>query len=264
MPTSAATACWRSGRCCLFWPRQWRSQICSACGRNLSARVPAAGSARRHPRHVPVAAALGIDVWHLAVARAARRGDDRFSCRDRVEMRPARGIGPRAQRANWFVPTLAAVISVTLLVCGGFYTASEERLSYAYLLTGRPRIPPFPRLPAWLRRGRICRRSTSFYATPRPTSRSMTELFWFPARNLSTLPPAARRAFRCRSSIRLSIRIRPRDRVAGAVAQHPLADREDRRADQRGPYAAARSHDESADEEFKLAAKLHGYDVYRR
>ena len=28
---------------------------------------------------------------------------------------------------------MAAVVSVTLLVCGGFYTASEERLSYAQL-----------------------------------------------------------------------------------------------------------------------------------
>ncbi len=32
--------------------------------------------------------------------------------------------------ANWFVPALAALISVTLFVCGSFYTVSEERLSY--------------------------------------------------------------------------------------------------------------------------------------
>ena len=38
--------------------------------------------------------------------------------------------------ARWFVPALAALISVTMLVCGGFYTASEERLSYANLSDG--------------------------------------------------------------------------------------------------------------------------------
>ncbi len=35
--------------------------------------------------------------------------------------------------SRWFMPALAALISVTLLVCGGFYTASEERLSYVNL-----------------------------------------------------------------------------------------------------------------------------------
>ncbi len=32
--------------------------------------------------------------------------------------------------AKWFVPAVAALTSVTLLVCGGFYISSEERLSY--------------------------------------------------------------------------------------------------------------------------------------
>jgi hypothetical protein len=46
----------------------------------------------------------------------------------------------------WFVPALAAFISVTLLICGGFYTASEERLSYANFPDGPPVHSAFPQL----------------------------------------------------------------------------------------------------------------------
>ena len=58
-------------------------------------------------------------------------------------------LGPFTARANvsrWFTPALAALISVTLLVCGGFYTASEERLSYANLPDGPPAHSAFPAL----------------------------------------------------------------------------------------------------------------------
>jgi hypothetical protein len=41
--------------------------------------------------------------------------------------------GPTARS---LAPVMAAVISLTLLVCGGFYTASEERLSYVQLPAG--------------------------------------------------------------------------------------------------------------------------------
>ncbi|MGP8187469.1 MAG: hypothetical protein ACLQKY_15515 [Terracidiphilus sp.] len=44
------------------------------------------------------------------------------------------------------VPLLAGLISITLLVCGGFYTASEERLSYADLPDGPPAHSAFPAL----------------------------------------------------------------------------------------------------------------------
>ena len=73
---------------------------------------------------------------------------------------------PHPRSAKWFVPALAALISVTLLVCGGFYTASEERLSYVNFPTGRCSIPRFRSSRAWPRRGRICRNSTSCCATP--------------------------------------------------------------------------------------------------
>ena len=58
-------------------------------------------------------------------------------------------LGPLTARANanrWFTPALAALISVTLLVCGGFYTASEERLNYANLPDGPAAHSAFPQL----------------------------------------------------------------------------------------------------------------------
>jgi hypothetical protein len=46
----------------------------------------------------------------------------------------------------WFAPALAALISVTLVICGGFYTASEERLSYAQFPEEPPMHSAFPEL----------------------------------------------------------------------------------------------------------------------
>ena len=57
-------------------------------------------------------------IWPLLVLLLA----DMFVFLDRLAMLAGAG--------RWFVPALAAFISATLLICGGFYTASEERLSY--------------------------------------------------------------------------------------------------------------------------------------
>jgi hypothetical protein len=56
------------------------------------------------------------------------------------------GFTARANVHRWFTPALAAIISITLLVCGGFYTASEERLNYANLPDGPPAHSAFPAL----------------------------------------------------------------------------------------------------------------------
>ncbi|MGA2570994.1 MAG: hypothetical protein ABSF23_10790 [Terracidiphilus sp.] len=48
--------------------------------------------------------------------------------------------------SRWFVPSLAGLVSITLIVCGGFYAASEERLSYAYLPDEPPAHSTFPEL----------------------------------------------------------------------------------------------------------------------
>jgi len=57
-------------------------------------------------------------------------------------------LAPRADRAasRWFVPALAALVSVALLVCGGFYAASEERISYVNLPDGPVEHSAFPEL----------------------------------------------------------------------------------------------------------------------
>jgi peptidoglycan/LPS O-acetylase OafA/YrhL len=47
---------------------------------------------------------------------------------------------------QWFVPALAALISITLLICGGFYTASEDRLSYINLPDAPVEHSAFPEL----------------------------------------------------------------------------------------------------------------------
>jgi hypothetical protein len=48
--------------------------------------------------------------------------------------------------ARWFVPALAALVSVTLLLCGGFYIVSEERLSYVNFPDGPVEHSAFPQL----------------------------------------------------------------------------------------------------------------------
>jgi hypothetical protein len=48
--------------------------------------------------------------------------------------------------ARMLVPALAALISITLIVCGGFYIASEERLSYVNFPDGPVQHSAFPQL----------------------------------------------------------------------------------------------------------------------
>jgi hypothetical protein len=48
--------------------------------------------------------------------------------------------------ARMLVPALAALISITLIVCGGFYIASEERLSYVNFPDGPVEHSAFPQL----------------------------------------------------------------------------------------------------------------------
>jgi hypothetical protein len=56
------------------------------------------------------------------------------------------GFSASAPVSRWFVPALTAIISVTLLVCGGFYAVSEERLSYANQPDGPAEHSAFPAL----------------------------------------------------------------------------------------------------------------------
>ncbi len=54
--------------------------------------------------------------------------------------------GPEPALSGWIAPTLAGLVALTLAVCGSFYTASEERLSYANLDGGPPNTSEQPSL----------------------------------------------------------------------------------------------------------------------
>ena len=54
------------------------------------------------------------------------------------------GFLARTSSSRWLSPALASLISFTLLVCGGLYTASEERISYVWLPAGAPAHSALP------------------------------------------------------------------------------------------------------------------------
>jgi len=52
----------------------------------------------------------------------------------------------RTTASRWFAPAFVSLISLTFLVCGGFYMASEDRLSYAQFPDGPTLHSAFPQL----------------------------------------------------------------------------------------------------------------------
>jgi hypothetical protein len=52
----------------------------------------------------------------------------------------------RTTASRWFAPAFVSLISLTFLVCGGFYMASEDRLSYTQLPDGPALHSAFPQL----------------------------------------------------------------------------------------------------------------------
>ena len=95
-------------------------------------------------------------------------------------------------------PAMAVILSVTLLICGAFYTASEERLSYAQLPDEPVAHSSLPAARRNVHPGPLSlqlRRTPPLRAGQHP--RLLTVSSCFPAKTLSTLSPAARRSFRC-------------------------------------------------------------------
>jgi hypothetical protein len=80
------------------------------------------------------------------------------------------GITIYNRRTRSLAPWLAGVIAATLLVCGGFYMASEERLSYVRLPDGPMEHSTFPELAGM--------------ATPGPYLPNFDELLRFAAANI--------------------------------------------------------------------------------
>jgi hypothetical protein len=173
---------------------------------------------------------------------------------------------PRRQAAaRWFVPALAALISVTLLVCGGFYTASEERLSYAYFPDGPPAHSAFPQLAG--------------LATPGPYLPEIDDLlryaqanipfddgivllpgeepFYFATGRVPRFPvPFFDPTIDPYSPAEIASLVRSRN-IRWLIVKRDLQTREDPTPDRAATMQALMS-------EFTLAARLRGYDVYRR
>jgi hypothetical protein len=174
------------------------------------------------------------------------------------------GIAARAASA-WFVPALAALISVTLLVCGGFYTASEERLSYAYFPDGPPVHSAFPQLAG--------------LATPGPYLPEIDDLlrytqanipfddgivllpgeepFYFATGRVPRFPvPFFDPTIDPYSPAEIASLVRSRN-IHWLIAKRDLQTKEDPTPQREATMNLLMS-------DFKLAARLHGYDVYRR
>jgi len=62
-------------------------------------------------------------------------------------------IGAAGFRERWMAPALAGMIGVSLLVAGGFYVASEDRLAYAAVSDGELRHSKLPELAGMSVRG---------------------------------------------------------------------------------------------------------------
>ncbi len=172
----------------------------------------------------------------------------------------ARRTAPR-----WFVPALAALISVTLLVCGGFYTASEERLSYAYLPGGPPAHSAFPQLAG--------------LATPGPYLPEIDDLlryaqanipfddgivlipgeepFYFATGRLPRFPvPFFDPTIDPYSPAEIASLVRSRN-IRWLIVKRDLQTKEDPTPDRAATMNLLMP-------EFTLAARLRGYNVYRR
>ena len=165
----------------------------------------------------------------------------------------------------WFVPALAALISVTLLVCGGFYTASEERLSYAYIPDGPPAHSAFPHLAG--------------LATPGPYLPEIDELLRYTQANIPfddgiiLLPGEEPFTFATGRVPKFPVPFfdptidpyspseivslaRSRD-IRWLIVKRDVQTKED-------PTPQREALLKELMKEFTLSAQLHGYDVYRR
>ncbi len=175
------------------------------------------------------------------------------------------GWTSRALTPRWFAPSLAALVSVTLLVCGGFYTVSEDRLSYAQFPDGPAAHSAFPQLAGMV--------------TPGPYLPELDELLRYAESNipfddgLILLPGEDPFYFATGRTPRFPITlfdpatdpyspdeaaalVRKRN-IRWLIVKRDLQIRED-------PTPNRAELMQALQREFKLTAQLRGYDVYRR
>jgi len=160
---------------------------------------------------------------------------------------------------------MAAVVSVTLLVCGGFYTASEERLSYAYLPDGPAAHSAFPELVG--------------LATPGPYLPEIDELLRYAQANIPfddgiVLVPGEEPFYFATGRVprfpvpffdptidpyppeEIAALVRSRN-IRWLIVKTDVQTKEDPTPQREAMLKLLMS-------EFTLSARLHGYDVYRR
>jgi hypothetical protein len=175
------------------------------------------------------------------------------------------GLTARTTASRWFVPGLSALVSISLLVCGGFYTASEERLSYAELPDGPAIHSAFPQLAG--------------LATPGPYLPEFDELlryaeadipfddgvillpgeepFYFASGRVPRFPITLfDLATDPYSSGQIASLVRSRD-IRWLIVKRDLQLKEDPTPERAATIDALMC-------EFKLTTRLRGYDVYRR
>jgi hypothetical protein len=167
--------------------------------------------------------------------------------------------------AKWFVPALAALISVTLLVCGGLYMVSEERLSYVNFPDGPVQHSAFPQLAGM--------------ATPGPYLSQFDELLRYAEVNipqddgLILIPGEDPFYFATGRVPQFSVllfdpttdpytpaetaALAPTQNIRWLIVKRDLQIKVDATPDRAEMMALLMK-------EFTLAAHLHGYDVYRR
>jgi len=171
----------------------------------------------------------------------------------------------RAGASRLLVPTLAAFVSAAMLVCGGFYTASEERLSYAYLPNCPLAHSAFPELAG--------------LATPGPYLPEIDELlryaqadipfddgivlipgeepFYFATGRVPHFPvPFFDPTIDPYSPAEIVALVRSRN-IRWLIVKTDVQTKEDPTPDRAATLDLLMS-------QFSLAAQLHGYNVYRR
>ncbi|HEV2486886.1 MAG TPA: hypothetical protein VGT08_15260 [Terracidiphilus sp.] len=160
---------------------------------------------------------------------------------------------------------IAALISATLLICGGFYTASEERLSYAQLPEGQVQHSTFPQLAGMAIPGPYLpdfEELLGFAAANIPSSDGLILIpgedpFYFVTGRIPQFPvllfdPATDPY----SPAEIASLVRSRN-IHWLIVKRELQIKKDPTPQREVTLKALMS-------EFTLAARLHGYDVYQR
>jgi hypothetical protein len=202
--------------------------------------------------------------WPFSAPFDSAQGRLLKSCPD-TEPRDALGRVNVFATGSGMALVMAAVVSVTFLVCGGFYMASEERLSYAQFPEGPVAHSAFPQLAGM--------------ATPGPYLPDFDELLRFAAANIPVsdglilIPGEDPFYFATGRSPQFPVLLfdpatdpfSPEQvveevrthQIRWLIVKRELQMKEDPTPQREVTMKALMS-------EFTLSARLHGYDVYRR